>query len=1100
MINQATQHGGIDPKLEELIEVFDLSAQQRQPVLLWDKNVIVSAGAGSGKTRTLVARYAALLYHIRDPRKVVAITFSDKAALEMRSRVRDAVATLIRSAKNDADRAFWVEMDQQVDSARISTIHSLCAEILRSHPAEAGIDPRAAVMEEAQMAALTSKVVRDTQQELANDLHFSLMFEQMKLRQVKEMLAYFINHRLRIREMLEHSEGYHQTIARFFAGFRSDPTLRALREQMDALSDTDLHADNRLDLYRDLRAALAEADALIENGKSIEAMQVLFMARKNKMPLNRGRRGTASEAALKAFRARYDELMYVFDSNDKELELLDDPTYENVRGLVIEMFWKVERNYRAALEDGQWLDFDSLEQMARDLLRLPHVRQYWQQEIASLLVDEFQDTNTRQRDLVKYLTEDHPGKLFMVGDARQSIYRFRQADVTVFKEVKKETTRNGYALELDVSYRTHETLVKAMSQLLAPIMGTIEDPNAPYDIQYTELVAHRKELPENIRLPSVALLVAKGFSDDQPRVSMGRMLAKRLLEMHNDGEIKDWSDVYVLCRTSNSFQFFEAAFEEVGIPYVTVAGKGFYDRPEVRDVLNMLRALADPSDDLALAGFLRSPAIGVSDLGLLQLRRGGESGKPTRLLRALQAPPSPALGAQDQQALVYGAALYERIGAMVDRVPVYELLKELIDSTHYRSILALSHGQDDSGREWRNIDKLLSECQSTRHLILKDYLDFVDALDEDGVRTGEAPAEAIGAVTIMSVHKSKGLERKIVVVGDINRKTKKSDIQIFLDEKSGLVFKTETNSLHFRVAKKREEAQEQSELNRLLYVAMTRSVDKLILCGHINLGPRNQNHGWMADINRVLPLPENAGRVEVPLGGSLFDVEVADQPIEAPNQSNVFDPPTPPEAVKTTWAPIDHSQMLIAPLPKPEAPILPEGINPAERTSGFYWDESGRVEGAIVHKAIEMGAQPGQPELAALLDRMMAGEGVVDGNQKERINKRVQALLARYYAHPICQRVNNALEKYHELPYTYTANGRVENGIIDLLFRDGQGWTVLDFKTNQIGDDQTKANLRGRYTEQLERYSAVLQDQMGMPVTKLLCFLDDQGGISLEQL
>ena len=1091
----------MDQQLEDLIGVFDLSEQQRAPVLLWDRNVIVSAGAGSGKTRTLVARYAALLYHYKDPRKVVAITFSDKAALEMRSRVRDAIGTLIRSAKSEPDRLFWIGMDQQVDSARISTIHGLCAEIIKSHPAEAAIDPRSRVMEEAEIAALISRTVQQTMAEFANEERFALLFEQMKIRQVETMLRYFIQQRLRVQDTLSSCEPYQQDIAAFFAAYQKDAQLAALRQELDGYSEETLRADNRLELILGLRASLRVADGLIAEGNYEEAVQELYVSRKKWMVTNIGKRTAPSKESLEAFRNRFEEVLDVIDFGSTAPDLLDDPTYAKVRVLVIEMFQRVTANYQSALLDGQMIDFDGLEYHALKLLEKPLVRQHWQGQIESLLVDEFQDTNTRQRDLVDYLTADRPGKLFMVGDARQSIYRFRQADVTVFKEVRKRTMTNGHSLQLDVSYRTHEALVQAMGVVLAPIMGEDEEQAAPYEIQYTELVAHRKDLPGHIELPVVEYLVAKGHKLDKPRVSMGRMLAERLLQMKHSGEIKQWDDVAVLCRSSRSYVFFESAFEEHGIPYVTSAGRGFYDRAEVRDVLNMLRALADPSDDLALAGYLRSPAMGISDASLLQLRRGGSTGQqpgsPVRLLQAM-GKNQPSLPTQQQAALEQAAATYNRLLGMVDRVPVYELLKELLDCTHYRSILAFSQGQEDSGREWRNIDKLVNECRAAGHLVLKEYLDFIDALDEDGVRTGEAPAEAIGAVTIMSIHKSKGLEYPVVVLGDTNRDSQKKGAVVFLDPRSGLVFRTLNNSLHYCVAKKLEEAQEQAEMNRLLYVALTRAEDKLILTGHIHVnGNRETKNGWLAQMDDVLKFTSQAGDYEKEYGRSRYRFQVVDVPVQAPGRALGM-PNFRPTQPAGEW----QRQPLYAPLPKPavRGAVAVQGAPAQKYSTGFFGDISGKVAGSIVHKAIELGLNPAGAKYTKLAWRMCQAAGIVDAAQAEHITARAGQMLTRYQAHPIFSQVASAIERHHELPYTYSADGKLQNGIIDLLYRDAAGWTVLDFKTNLISTPEYKAELLQRYSEQLRRYAAVLQTQAGLPVRKVLCFLDDHGQVSLEEL
>jgi ATP-dependent helicase/nuclease subunit A len=1088
---QKKYKGEMMNKLDALIDFFELSEQQRAPVLLNDKNVIVTAGAGSGKTRTLVARYAALLYQYQDPRKVVAITFSDKAALEMSSRVRDAIVSLIKNAENEQDRALWISMNQKVDSARISTIHSLCAEILRNHPSEAAIDPRAVVLDEAEIAALFSEVIRDTLQSLANDPKFEPVFENIKIRNIEKILKFFLSNRLRIDDFLGAVPDYHIRVEEFFQIFMTDPELRPLIDLLASLSDKELIDDNRYEMVKALLGQFSQIESYIDQGNFPEAMKALHIARNEYMKLNKGRKNVPSYNTLEEIRTRYDA---VFGSVIDGQEVLIDPVYELVRRLVTEMFGIVKQNYERALRDRQKLDFDSLEFYARELLQIPHVRAHWQNEISALLVDEFQDTNTRQRDLVEALTEDRPGKLFMVGDARQSIYRFRQADVSVFRSVLEETSQVGYRKDLSVSYRTTEPLLNATGQLLASVMGTVQDQSRPYSIPYTPLEANRKSIEPHIKPPHIEVHLAKGYKDDLPRKAMGRMLAQRLIELRMEEQIKDWGDVAILCRAAKSYAFYEDAFEEFGIPYVTVAGRGFYERPEVRDVINILRALADPTDDQAMAGLLRSPAFGLSDAALYLLRQSNSS-SPRKFFSALRMD-HPSISVIDQTQLSNTRQVIDQLLPLVDRVPVYELMKTVINTTHYRTILAMAEGGNASGREWRNIDKLINDCQAAHHLVLKDYLEFIDTIAEEGVRTGEAPSEALGAITIMTIHKSKGLEYPVIVLGDASRDPSPQGPVAFIDPRSGIVFRTETNSVHYKIALQLEKDQEREERNRLLYVALTRAKDKLILSGHQMLGRSSSIKGWMGDVNEVLKFDEEKSPIDKIVGDSHYRILISDKMPDAPSH---------PATAPSVFA--EPKSLSALPLYQPISPgVEPDAVDetapvaPPLRTTGYFFDESPRVEGSIIHKAIELGLDPSQPSFASFVETFMLSEGVVDSTQKERIARRVNTLLTRYLRHPIQHKVTAAQDRYHEIPYTYMAGGRLQNGIIDLVYRNGEEWVVLDFKTNHINTAEKKTTLLARYTEQLDRYSDVLHQQMGIRVKKVLCFLDDHENVTLTEV
>ena len=203
----------------------------------------------------------------------------------------------------------------------------------------------------------------------------------------------------------------------------------------------------------------------------------------------------------------------------------------------------------------------------------------------------------------------------------------------------------------------------------------------------------------------------------------------RLLQLKEEGQVQTWDEVALLFRASTGYADYETALEEASIPFVTVAGRGFYDRPEIRDLINILRALADPLDDLAFAGLLRSPAFGLSDSALFLLR---QSGLP--YWEALQADLS-VLNTQDCERAHRTLEIVSQLLPLVDRIPVAELLPKIVNATQYRAILAAADVKDNSqgasttgGRLWRNLDKLLADALA-RELRVRNYLDMIETLN-----------------------------------------------------------------------------------------------------------------------------------------------------------------------------------------------------------------------------------------------------------------------------------------------------------------------------------------------------------------------------------
>ena len=247
----------------------------------------------------------------------------------------------------------------------------------------------------------------------------------------------------------------------------------------------------------------------------------------------------------------------------------------------------------------------------------------WRAETEALLVDEFQDTNERQRELVELLNGGR-GRLFIVGDAKQSIYRFRGAEVEVFRSARREISDHGFACSLTCSHRTHQALLAALNRLLAAIMGEEEIAGEPWHEPFAALDAVRPVSGLPLSGPYVELHLACGTKSDGALERAAHGLAHRLKEMvaESAGRL-GYGDIAVLCRGYRGFGAYEDAFEAAGIPYETVAGRGFLDRPEIRDLLNSLAAVSDPSDDLALYGLLRSPAFGLTDTELHHIRLAG---------------------------------------------------------------------------------------------------------------------------------------------------------------------------------------------------------------------------------------------------------------------------------------------------------------------------------------------------------------------------------------------------------------------------------------------------------------------------------------------
>ena len=1101
----------------EIAQIFRLTEPQAQAVGIRQQDLAVTAGAGSGKTLTLVARYLSLLAEGLTPRQVVAITFTEKAAREMRNRVRNKLGDLALQSGDPSERSLWEGLNAQMDSARIGTIHSLCAELLRAYPAERGIDPQFEVLDEGQAAAWQVQVVQDALAWAVAQPSMAILFDCLTVRGLEGLLAFLLARRLDAAELLAIEPDPAKLLGEALQAIVSNPDIAGLLEDLRELQVSgELQADAGAALTNQLGELITiwnSAKASLAAGDWVGCAQNLYQARREKMKLGTGKKDSRAKAMLAELRQAYDDWLDPWLGGSKPGDPVPNPTFEEAytRAMpaVADLFRYTTARYQQGLRQRRSLDFDDLEAGAAALLQIGSVRAAWQAEVKAVLVDEFQDTNRRQRQIVTALSSQsgQPGRLFIVGDARQSIYRFRGADVRVFRSLQDEIFRaGGQVINLDLTFRAHAGLLAITEELLAKIMGTQSEPGKPYKIPFSSLKAFREEPAPVVEQPYLEFIVGTGEDAGQGRQAAAQALAVRLRTLKQAGQIINWQDVCLLFRASTAFPVYEQAFETSGIPFVTVAGRGFYDRPEIRDLLNILRALSDPWDDLALAGVLRSPAFGLSDASLYRLRWSGD--KPRGLWLALGREPEVL---EPEQGALAGRAwkILSDLRQEVDRLPVAEVLKKLIDATDYRAILAAADGDGlDNSRLWRNLDKLLEDATTSRLVSVHAFLEYLATLKDAGAREGEAPVEAEsalgGAVRLMTVHKAKGLEFNLVVIADAGRSARNSSDPVYLMAETGLAARLdnlEGESLVYRMARWLDNQQAAAEEQRLLYVAATRAKEKLIVSGHVTTGrQRLRASGWLEDLLgaagvdlQTLDVSGGEKMVSTP-AGRVFGLTLAQEVEEhGPELTKLQPAKRPVSELPPLYLPLP-----IVPEPQVEFDDSREPVRKSWRTADVHQAPAAEVVGRMVHHALQRWLFPGDTALEPLLESLVASNGLNDPQGKAVCQEKVCQLLNRLRSSTLWAEVSTALERYHEVPYARPLSGRAaEAGYIDLLFRDQHGWHLIDFKTEELSDVQELEEAAMRHREQIQRYRQAVQALLGPLASARLCFLDVQGRVEL---
>ncbi len=1077
-------------------------------------DIAVLAGAGCGKTTTLVARYLYLLSCGVEPDEIVAVTFTERAGREMRARIRAALRGYIE--RGAAGEGPWLERYVALDGAPIGTIHSLCARLLRAHPAEAGLDPEFVVADEGQARLLASEAVERaliwaTEQEAAIPC-FELLGGPLGLRGI---LATLVARRLEAGPALaldgdEVRARWQEAPPAWLAAVLDGPAWRECLEELQA--SVPAEPGDALDTCRcSAIAAVVAARRALAAGDWEVALATL--AEGIRRPGNVGsKRAWGEQAAtvrstLRALADLYrDQVQRYATRADRSL---DEALIVAWPGLAA-VFRQAVADYAALKAQRQALDFDDLESGALRLLRAqPEVAAYRQGRCKAILVDEFQDTNERQRQLLEALLGAPAGqasRLFVVGDAKQSIYRFRGADVTVLRSVEQEIRRAGGQVSvLGRSWRAHAPLVELLNELLAAVLGVVDDPMRPYVVPFAPLVAADAARVPRLRPPFLELHLGVAASAEEGRRGAAAALAGRLLRLHAEEGLA-WHDVACLFRATTHCALYEEAFERASIPYVTVAGTGFYERPEVRDLLNALRALEHPGDDLAMAGLLRSPAVGLADASLYLLRWGPD-GTPRSLWAALQghlADLEPGEQARARRAAAVVAELHGQAG----REPVAGVLKRFLDLTAYPAMLSLVPQSERAGR---NVDKLLADAHKSGAVSVGDFLAYVQALRDSGAREGEAPPEAGAAVQLLSVHRAKGLEFGVVVIADAGHDDAGRVPAALVHPEWGLVLRVtradgaeRREGLLHALARGREEEMQDAEERRLLYVAATRAREKLLVSGHAKPGKEGLTFGgWLRRLAAALgeegwagaPLPEPGGHSACALWEGRASCTL---------YAGVPQAAEPAAAQREAAAPAPAA--FAAPLAGQVA--CPAGRAPgAGETAGRVWRVVPRrrglrapswLVGKLVHVGLRLWRFPGEPGLEEALQADARSAGLTDERQVASAVGEAQTLLARFRRSDLSRELE-AGERRHEVPYALNPEGPW--GRIDLLsLRPDGSWWLLDFKTDELRSEAAREAKVAEHSPQLRRYGGAVARLAGRSPRLLLCFLDDRGAVTVREV
>jgi ATP-dependent exoDNAse (exonuclease V) beta subunit len=868
--------------------MIEWTAEQLAAIERRDGDLFLDANAGSGKTSVLAERFVrAVLEDGVEVSAILTITFTEKAAAEMRERIRLRLGEV---GAHEAARA--------TDGAFISTIHGFCARLLRAGAVQAGVDPAFRVLDELEAARLSGAAFDEGIEKLAESAP-----------QAVELIAAYGASALRgsivaIHEQLRSRGQVHPTLPPLE---RSADLSTARRELEQAAQDT----------VRELEAIGAPGARVLAARERLARCDELTAADDpwpgdlESAALPKGNGAALATPVCEA----YTEALSRFRAACEHVRA------QRAHALLDRLLRDYHACYERRKRGCSGLDFEDLELMALELLRSqPELRERYRSRFAHIMVDELQDTNAVQLELIELLAQ---GRLFTVGDAQQSIYGFRHADIELFEERGARLGAVGARATLATNFRSRQEILEVLN---AAFSEQLE--------RFTPLRAGRTDPGPGE--PRVELLVVEKDGDWSPealaapwRVAEARVLSARVAELLAGGIAP--RGVVLLARATTDLRAYERALEERGIPTYLIGGRGYWSHPQVVDMVCYLRALANPRDEEALYTVLASPLVGASFDALVVLAAAGRVAErdPWWVLRE-HVEALDELGGEDRERLSSFARWFAEERRSAERKGIDELIEHALERTGYDlAVLAMPGGQ----RRLANVRKLMrlaSEHETAAGRDLRGFLELVRFRSGEGARAdareSEAPVEgeALDAVRLMTIHRAKGLEFQNVCVADLGRGPRpRADLmRVGRDGRFGLRLAQPGSgkrepALDYKLLGEEQLQAEAAEERRLFYVAMTRACERLILSGAARLEPwATPNGGAAAPIAWIGP-------------AMLGDVEGAVSEGSGVTEGRVRFAFYRPSEVEDLTRHLHDSH----PPPSSTAPPLPPSPPPAKRTA-----------------------------------------------------------------------------------------------------------------------------------------------------------------------
>jgi len=995
----------------------------------------VVAGPGSGKTTVLVEHFSELVAAGVDPLRILSITFTEKAAANMRQKL----------AKQFHDDA---KLRASLERAWVSTVHGFCSRLLKENAVFAGIDPEFQI-------ALQQDSWRLQQDSLAAAM--GELFDQRPAA-VRGLIRGLSSWEFEeaLLSAYDAMRGAGMTVEDV-GQIPAPPgtTLEEIADTLRALRADPLSGWNPKQRYA--AGVIREgAERIVSAAEPLEILRAIESFSRN---LPGCKRNTTGYHLVQRLQEQIKELPYTAITE----------LYQQERALLLDIIRRFDRTYRERKREGGVLDFADLEEYAVRLLEEnPETRERLRYQFDHILMDELQDTNGQQAKLLVLIRR--PGRFYAVGDINQSIFGFRHADPEVFREYRNSVQQNGHRLiDLRDNFRSRPDILRAIATVADGVSG----------IEKHSLMAGRVFAED--RPVAVEVLSVTGPDGDEALRREARWVARRIVELvpesidavrpladargssaPTNGDCQSavftFRDVAVLMRNTDVLDDFTRAFEEAGIPYVVNRGRGFYEAREVKDLVHLLGVIANPRDEISLAAVLRSPLVQVSDEALLSLR-----GRNANLGAALHH--------LDSQA-EFDPEDYEKLIRFRDRLHMWRIRREHVtfDRLLYAALDDCGYQCDSAARGWPNIEKFLAQArQAATRMSLDEFVEDLHLARATPRPEPDAPPEdATDAVNVMTVHSAKGLEFPIVFVASLQKGVETSPPVVAFSREFGLGARwrnpaggkeKEKDDLFQHAIRRERDDREKAEANRLLYVAMSRAEQHLVLsfsgagkarknwaetvCQKLGVDPEQpcdqivtrqspDGQAWKMRLLVTHQAPEQLARPRITSAADTVEY-LAPPPVREQHDAN---------ATVTALAAFAKC--------------------PRQYYLGQYLGFEGRARKLEAADALPAG------EFGTQVHALLAGAAVADADPK------AVAMAEVFRQSPLGRRAAKATRLEREFDFLMAVEGLVLRGQVDLWFEEGGELVLVDYKTDAVS--AVEAHQRAQdYAIQLRLYALAVE-------------------------